>query len=256
MKVLFIGDIIGRPGRKIISERLSEITKQEGIDLVIANGENAAGGFGLTPEVCHEILAIGIDVITSGNHIWDRREIYDVIDTMSILRPANFPPGVPGRGYLIHETKNGIKVGIVNLQGRVYMTNLDCPFRKSDKILEEIKKETPIIIVDFHAEITSEKIAMGWYLDGKVSAVIGTHTHVQTADARILDEGTAYITDIGMTGPRDSVIGIRKDVILKRYLTAIPLRFEVAKEDLIMSYAILDIDNKTGKAVSIKSFSK
>ena len=254
MKVLFIGDIIGRPGRKIITERLSELTKQGAIDLVIANGENAAGGFGITPEICHEILAIGIDVITSGNHIWDRREIYDVIDTMPILRPANFPPGVPGRGYLIHETKNGIKVGIVNLQGRVYMTSLDCPFRKSDKILEEIKKETPIIIVDFHAEITSEKIAMGWYLDGKVSAVVGTHTHVQTADARILDEGTAYITDIGMTGPRDSVIGIRKDVILKRYLTAIPLRFEVAKEDPIMSYAIIDIDNKTGKAISIRSF--
>ncbi len=256
MKVLFIGDIIGRPGRKIITERLSELAKQEAIDLVIANGENAAGGFGLTPSVCHEILSIGIDVITSGNHIWDRREIYDVIDTMPILRPANFPPGVPGRGYLIHETKGGIKVGIVNLQGRVYMTSLDCPFRKSDKILEEIKRETPIIIVDFHAEITSEKIAMGWYLDGKVSAVVGTHTHVQTADARILDEGTAYITDVGMTGPRDSVIGIRKDVILKRYLTAIPLRFEVAKDDVIMSGAVIDIDEKTGKAVAIKSFTK
>ena len=254
MKVLFIGDIIGKPGRKVVKEKLPEFIEAEKVRIVIANGENSAGGFGITPKVCSELFNDGVNVITTGNHVWDRKEVYDIIDKYPIIRPANFPPSVPGRGYLVKDTKYGIKVGIINLQGRVYMANLDCPFRCSDKIIENIKKETPIIIVDFHAEITSEKIAMGWYLDGKVSAVIGTHTHVQTADERILPEGTAYITDVGMTGPRDSVIGVKKDIILKRYLTSMPIRFEVANEDLVLSGVMLDIDDKTGKALSIRRF--
>ncbi len=252
MKILFIADIIGEPGRKTVDRILNEVKKNENIELTIANAENAAGGFGLTKNIAEEIFASGIEILTLGNHVWDRKEIKEIIDDPRIVRPANYPPFTPGRGYNFHSAENGIKIAAVNLMGRVYMSNLDCPFRTMDTLLPEIKKETNIIIVDFHAEITSEKQALGWYLDGKVSAVIGTHTHVQTADERVLPEGTAYITDCGMTGPRDSVIGIKKEIILKKYLTQIPIRFEVAKKDLIFSGVTIEIDEKSGKALNIK----
>jgi len=252
VRILFIADIIGEPGRKTVNKVLSELKRKENIEFTIANAENAAGGFGLTKNVAEEIFASGVEVLTLGNHVWDRKEIKEIIDEARVLRPANYPPFTPGRGYNFYSSFKGTKIAVVNLMGRVYMPDLDCPFRSMDGFLPEIKKETNIIIVDFHAEITSEKQAFGWYLDGKVSAVIGTHTHIQTADERVLPEGTAYITDCGMTGPRDSVIGIKKEIILKKYLTQIPLRFEVAKKDLIFSGVIVDLEEKSGKALSIK----
>jgi len=252
LRILFIADIVGEPGRKTVNHTLSEFKKKENIEFTIANGENAAGGFGLTKNVAEEIFASGVEILTLGNHVWDRKEIKEIIDDPRILRPANYPPFTPGRGWNFYSSPTGIKIALVNLMGRVYMPDLDCPFRTMDALLPEIKKETNIVIVDFHAEITSEKQAIGWYLDGKVSAVIDTHTHVQTADERVLPEGTAYITDCGMTGSRDSVIGIKKEIILKKYLTQIPTRFEVAKKDLIFSGVIVDLDEKSGKALSIK----
>lgn len=251
IRVLFIADIVGEPGRRTVNKVLTEF-KKEDIDFTIANAENAAGGFGLTAKVAEEIIDSGVEVLTLGNHVWDRKEIKEIIENPQILRPANYPPFTPGRGYNFYLTRKGIKIAVVNLMGRVYMPDLDCPFRCMDVLLPEIKKVTNLIIVDFHAEITSEKQAIGWYLDGKVSAVVGTHTHVQTADERILPEGTAYITDCGMSGPRDSVIGIKKEIILKKYLTQIPLRFEVAKKDLIFSGVIIELDEKTGKGLTIK----
>ncbi|MDD5757430.1 MAG: TIGR00282 family metallophosphoesterase, partial [bacterium] len=203
MKVLFIADIMGQAGREAVARILPELKSKEQVDLVIANGENAAHGMGLTPNIARDLFHLGIDVLTMGNHTWDKKEILDIIDDEPIVRPANYAPGVPGRGAILATTTNGVKVGILNLIGRVFMPPNDCPFRSADKVIEELKKETPVIIVDIHAEATSEKVAMGWYLDGKVSAVIGTHTHVQTADDRILPEGTAYLTDVGMTGPFD-----------------------------------------------------
>jgi hypothetical protein len=252
VKILFIADIIGEPGRKTVNKILNELKKKENIEFTIANAENAAGGFGLTKNVAEEIINSGVEVLTLGNHVWDRKEIKDIIDDQRILRPANYPPFTPGKGYNFYFSNQKTEISVVNLMGRVYMPDLDCPFRCMDTLIPEIKKETNLIIVDFHAEITSEKQALGWYLDGKVSAVIGTHTHVQTADERILPEGTAYITDCGMTGPRDSVIGIKKEIILKKYLTQIPLRFEVAAKDLIFSAVIIDLDEKSGKATNIK----
>jgi len=256
VRILFIADIIGKPGREVVENILPKMRKEESIQFVIANCENAAGGFGLTPKISREVFTAGVDAITMGNHVWARREILEIIEKENILRPANFPAEVPGKGWAIIQANSGAKVGIINLMGRVYMSTLDCPFRTADRIIDEINKETKIIVVDMHAEITSEKVAMGWYLDGKVSAVIGTHTHVPTADERILPQGTAYITDIGMTGPLDSIIGIKKEIILKKYLTQMPIRFEVAKDDLVFAGALVEIDENTGKAKSIRRIAK
>ncbi len=253
MKIFFIGDIVGEPGREILKEKLPSIIKDNKIDFVIANAENSAGGKGLTEKVAEEIFSSGVNVITLGNHTFARKEIETIITDKRILRPANYPPEVPGNTYGIYPVSNYTSfVGVINLMGRVYMPLLDCPFRKSEEIIKEIYGQTKIIIVDFHAEITSEKIAFGWFLDGKVSAVIGTHTHVQTADEKILPQGTAYITDCGMTGPKDSIIGMDKEIVLKRYLTSIPLRFVVSKGKNIINGVIIDIDEQTGKATEIK----
>ena len=253
MKILFIGDIVGKAGRLAIEGVLEKAVSGNQIEFVIANGENAAGGMGITPTIAIEMLDQGVDVLTSGNHIWAKKEIVPFLDEeLRILRPANYPPKVPGRGSGIFHLRNGQKVGVLNLEGRVFMKHLDCPFRVGEKEIELLRKETPVILVDFHAEATSEKMAMGWFLDGRVSAVLGTHTHVQTSDERILDEGTAYITDVGMTGPLDSVIGIRKEIALERLLTQIPWKFDVAKEAIELQGVVVDIDAKTGRSESIQ----
>lgn len=252
MKVLFIADIMGQAGRDAVARILPDLKTKEQVDLVIANGENAAGGLGITPNIARDLFHLGIDVLTMGNHTWDKKEILDIIDDEPIVRPANYAPGVPGRGAILATTPAGVKVGILSLIGRVFMPPSDCPFRSADKVIEELKKETPVVIVDIHAEATSEKVAMGWYLDGKVSAVIGTHTHIQTADDRILPEGTAYLTDVGMTGPFDSVIGIKKEIILQRFLMQMPIRFEVSDKDIWFNGALMEIDEKSGKAVAIQ----
>ena len=252
MKVLFIADIMGQSGREAVARVLPELRTKEQVDLVIANGENAAHGMGLTPSIARDLFHLGIDVLTMGNHTWDKKEILDIIDDEPIVRPANYAPGVPGRGAILATTATGVKVGILNLIGRVFMPPNDCPFRSADKVIEQLKKETPVIIVDIHAEATSEKVAMGWHLDGRVSAVIGTHTHIQTADDRILPEGTAYLTDVGMTGPFDSVIGIKKEIILQRFLMQMPIRFEVSDKDIWFNGVLIEIDEKSGKASQIQ----
>jgi len=253
MRILFIGDIVGKPGRRAIHEVLERVIEDHKIDFTIANGENAAGGMGITPQIAIEMLDEGVDVLTSGNHIWAKKEIIPFLDEESrLLRPANYPAGVPGRGAGIFRTRNGKKVGVLNLEGRVFMKHLDCPFRVGEKEIERLKQETDILVVDFHAEATSEKMAMGWFLNGKVSAVLGTHTHIQTCDERILDEGTAYITDVGMTGPLDSVIGIRKEVAVERLLTQIPWKFDVATGDIELQGVVVEIDLKTGKSKDIQ----
>ena len=255
MKALFIGDIIGKPGRKAIKATLPRLMGQERIDLIIANGENAAGGFGITPQIAQELVADGIDIITTGNHIWDKKEIVDFLEKQNfLLRPANYPEGVPGKGSGIFQSKNGVLVGVINLSGRTNMGNFECPFRVVLQEIEKLKKSTSIIIIDFHAEATAEKGALGWFLDGQVSGVIGTHTHVQTADERILPLGTAFITDAGMTGSHDSVIGIEKEVAIQRFLTNLPKRFEPARDNLHLQGVTLDIDEKTGRAISIARF--
>lgn len=256
IKFFFIGDIIGRPGRSAVKTLLPDIIEKHSIDLVIANGENAAGGFGITPNIAEELIGLDIDVITSGNHIWDKKEIIPYIsDKKWLLRPANYPEGVPGSGWAAIKTRSDIKIGILNLCGRVFMDNLDCPFRAAEKILEQIKKETSVIVVDMHAETTSEKAAMAWFLDGKASAVIGTHTHVQTADERILPQGTAFITDAGMTGSLNSVIGMQKEIVLERFLTQMPKKFEVAAKDVFMQGVVVAVDASTGKAKAIERVS-
>ncbi|MBM4348811.1 MAG: TIGR00282 family metallophosphoesterase [Deltaproteobacteria bacterium] len=253
MRILFIGDIVGKPGRDAVNGLLKKVISDYGIAFTIANGENAAGGMGMTPEIAKEILDQGADVLTSGNHIWAKKEIYPFLDKeRRILRPANYPPNVPGSGAGIYQAKNGAKIGVINLEGRVFMKHLDCPFRIGEKEIEMVRKETPIVLVDFHAEATSEKIAMGWFLDGRATAVLGTHTHVQTGDEKILAGGTAYITDVGMTGPMDSVIGIRKEVAVNRLLTQIPWKFDVATEEIELQGVILDIERETGKAKGIQ----
>ena len=252
MRILFLGDVVGRPGREIIKEKLSSFRKENGIDFVIVNGENAAGGSGLTPKVTDEILRGGVDVITSGDHIWKKREIYEYLDeTTRLVRPANYPKDVPGKGSTVVSV-NGIKVGVINIIGRVFMDAVESPFEVVLEHIEALKEETNIIIVDFHAEATSEKVAMGWYLDGKVTAVLGTHTHIQTADEKILPGGTAFITDCGMTGPYYSVIGRKKEQIILRFLTNLPTRFEMAEDWVEMHGVIIDVDEKTGKAIEIK----
>jgi metallophosphoesterase (TIGR00282 family) len=252
MKILFIGDVVGKPGREAIEKLLPGLKKEYAIDFVVANAENAAGGSGINEKVAQELFDSSVDVLTSGDHIWKKREIFEIIDREArILRPVNFPPGAPGKGYAVFETKKGIRVGIINVLGRVFMSPLECPFRTTMQAEEELSKEAKIILVDIHAEATSEKVALGWYLDGKVSAVLGTHTHVQTADEKILPQGTAYITDVGMTGPCDSVIGRRVEDVLERFITGVPVRFEVAEENVQLQGAVVDIDENTGKARSI-----
>ncbi len=253
MKILFIGDVVGRTGRVALSSRLGRLIDRNEIDLVVVNGENAAAGFGLTADLAREFYDLGVDVLTSGNHIWDKREIYDYLDSQKrLLRPANYPAGLPGRGHGVFSTSAGIKVGIINLEGRVFMNNLDCPFRTADALVDELRQQTQVILVDFHAEATSEKAALGCYLDGRVSALVGTHTHVQTADERILPGGTAYITDVGMTGSRDSVIGIRKELAVEKFLSLLPVRFEVAKKDATVCGVVLTIDEETGRATGVE----
>jgi metallophosphoesterase (TIGR00282 family) len=248
MLILAIGDIIGKPGRWAVRELLPRLRQEYGVDLVIANGENAAGGIGLTPDTAQELLAAGVDVLTSGNHIWAQKEIIPYLDgEMPILRPLNYPPGVPGRGYIV---RNGALA--VNLIGRTFMSNLDCPFRGMDQLLAELRPKPPVIIVDFHAEATSEKVAMGRYLDGRVSAVLGTHTHVGTIDAQVLPQGTAYVTDIGMTGPMDSIIGDDAEMVLQRFLTALPHRLSVGTGKVMLNAILVKVDDKSGRAVSIE----
>ncbi len=253
MNLLFIGDVFASVGRRLVSENLSRILAEEQIDLTIANGENAAGGFGITPMVADELFAMGLDVITSGNHIWDKREIYDYLARQPrLLRPANYPEGAPGAGVFIATARNGAPCAVINLQGRVYMPNIDCPFRHADEILAGLDPAVRVRIVDFHAEVTSEKIAMGWHLNGRVTAVLGTHTHVPTADTRILSGGTAYQTDVGMTGPYDSIIGVKTDAVLQRFLTALPVRMDAAKCDPQLHAVVIKADDETGKALAIK----
>ncbi len=251
MKVIFLGDIIGKPGRNALARKLDILIRENEADMIIVNGENAAGGIGISPGTCDSLFEMGVDMVTSGNHIFKKKEIIDYLDLEPrLLKPANYPPGTPGKGYYIFEVEKlgGLKVAVINICGRVFVENLDCPFRTIDRILEYIKEKTPVIIVDIHAEVTSEKVAMGWFLDGRVSAVIGTHTHIQTADERVLPGGTAYITDVGMVGPRDSVIGVKKENIIKRFLTQMPQQFTVAKEDVWINGVVIDIDEKSGKA--------
>ncbi len=253
IKILFIADIVGEPGRLIL-RRVQEYRQKYNPDLIFANAENAAGGNGITPNIVKELLSYGINGMTLGNHAWDRKEVYQIIDDDRIVRPLNYPEGTPGAGYRFFKTISGKEICLMNLLGRVFIANLDCPFRTIEKELEKIKIISDIFIVDFHAEVTSEKIAMGWFLDGRVSAVIGTHTHVVTADERILPGGTAYITDAGMTGPFDSVIGIQKEQIIKKFLTQIPIRYEVARDDIRSNMVYVEIDESTGKATLIKRF--
>ena len=253
VKILFVGDIIGKPGRQALSRELHRLVDRHTIDIVIANGENAAGGFGLTVEVAKELFNQGVHLLTSGNHIWDKKEqVQMILADSRIIRPANYPAGAPGTGSAILTTPAGVKVGVLNLEGRVYMKHLECPFLAADKEIEWLKKETSIIFVDFHAEATSEKSALGWYLDGRVSALVGTHTHVQTADERILPQGTAFLTDAGMTGGFDSVIGMGKEETIHRFLTQLPSKFEVAKKDIRLNAVVIGVDEQSGKAVSIE----
>lgn len=253
MRILFIGDIVGKPGREVIQKVLQKVISADRIDFIIANGENAAGGMGITPAIAQEIFDHGVNILTSGNHIWAKKEIFPFLEEeRRILRPANYPPQVPGRGVGLYPLRNGEKIGVINLEGRVFMRHLDCPFRTGEREVEGLRKETSIIIVDFHAEATSEKVAMGCFLDGKVTAVIGTHTHIQTSDEKILEGGTAYITDAGMTGPQDSVIGIRKQVALNRLLTQIPWKYDVATGASELQGVMIEVDRETGKSTDIQ----
>jgi len=258
MRILFIGDIFGRPGRTIVQERLKGLVREHSIGLVIANGENSAAGFGITPSLAEDLFELGIDVITTGNHVWDKREILDYFEIANgnqtdparrLLRPANYPPDMPGWG-LYEGKKNGVPYAVINLQGRIFMASNDDPFRTVDQLLKQVQAK--VIFVDIHAEATSEKVAMGWYLDGRVSAVVGTHTHIPTADERVLPKGTAYITDVGMTGPYDSVIGVQKELVVGKFLSNMPVRFEPATGDVRLCAVIVDCDETTGRAQTIQ----
>ncbi len=253
MKILILGDIVGSPGREAIRRLVPALRQEKGLDLVVANAENAAGGSGVTPPLAEELFAAGVDVLTSGDHIWKQREIVPYLERETrLLRPANYPPGTPGAGAVEVKTASGLVVGVVNLMGRTFMQALDCPFRRALEEIDEIRLRTKIIVVDVHAEATSEKMALGRFLDGKVSAVVGTHTHVQTADEKILPQGTAYITDLGMTGPLDSILGRRVDQILERFLTSMPVRFEMAKDDVEIQGVIMEIEPASGRALAIE----
>jgi 2',3'-cyclic-nucleotide 2'-phosphodiesterase len=262
LKILFIGDIFGRPGRTIVKDRLPELRKQHAPDLVIANCENAAAGFGITPPLAEELFDLGIDVMTTGNHVWDKREIIEYFQMADgnphsparrLLRPANFPQNLPGWG-VYEGQKNGVAYAVMNFQGRVFMGSSDDPFRYADRLLEQIKSnsDSKIIFVDFHAEATSEKVAFGWYLDGRVTAVVGTHTHIPTADETVLPKGTAYITDVGMTGPFDSVIGVKKESVVEKFLSGMPARFEAAIGDVRLCAVVVECDDQSGRATSIE----
>lgn len=253
MKVLFIGDIFGEPGRRAVARAVPKLVSQRQIDIVIGNGENAAGGFGITPELAEELFELGLAVITTGNHAWDKKEILDYFPREPrLLRPANYPSGVPGQGSVVVESAGGEQLGVLQLMGRAYMPTLDCPFQVAKRELAALKKRTTAVIVDMHAEATSEKMAMGHYLDGEVVAVVGTHTHVQTADDQILPKGTAYLTDIGMTGPLHSVIGVKKELAIEKFLTGMPRRFEVASGPSVFCAVLLKLDARLGKALSIE----
>ena len=253
MKVLFIGDIVGKGGRTAVKALLPNLVDKYKIDLVIANGENIAAGFGLTGSLVDELFKTGVHIITTGNHVWDKKEFIPYISKDNrVLRPLNYPPGVPGSGSIVISIQNGLKVAVMNISGRVFMPGVDCPFRTGRAELDMLSKETDIIIVDFHAEATSEKIAFGYFVDGRASAVIGTHTHVQTADEKILPNGTAYITDVGMTGPNHSVIGMEINQIIQRFLTSMPARFETATGEAILSAVAIEISSNTGKATGIQ----
>jgi 2',3'-cyclic-nucleotide 2'-phosphodiesterase len=255
VRVLYIGDIFGRPGRRIVKERLPELVSEYAPDLVLANGENAAAGFGITPGLADELLGLGIAVLTTGNHIWDKKEIYPYLAEHAdgpLLRPANYPPQVPGRGLYLGKTQVGLEYAVINLQGRVFMPPIDCPFRTVDALLESIPETIKLRFVDMHAEATSEKLALGWYLDGRVTAVVGTHTHVPTADEMVLPGGTAYITDLGMTGPFESVIGIEKEIAVRKFISQLPERFEVARGDVRLCGVLIQAEAGTGRAVSIE----
>ena len=254
MRILFIGDIFGQPGRRIVKETLPLLWQEFQPDLVLANAENAAAGFGITPPLVEELLDLDIAVLTSGNHIWDKKEIYPYLrDQINgrLLRPANYPAEAPGHGLFVGKTPGGIGYAVINLQGRVFMPALDCPFRKADALLGSIPDDVKIRIVDMHAEATSEKQALGWYLDGRVTAVLGTHTHVPTADETVHPQGTAYLTDLGMTGPYESIIGMERQTVIQKFLDQLPARFEVAKGDVRLSAALLEADPQSGRAVSI-----
>jgi 2',3'-cyclic-nucleotide 2'-phosphodiesterase len=244
MRVLFIGDIVGSPGRQIVRDRLADIVEHQHIDLVIANGENSAAGFGITPRIAEELLNHGIEVLTGGNHSWDRKEIFDFIAEESrLLRPANFAEGNPGHGVYVGVAKNGMKYAVLNLQGRVFLAPNDDPFKKADSELAKLPADVAFVLVDIHAETTSEKVGFGWYLDGRVTAVVGTHTHVATADEHVLPEGTAYITDVGMTGPHDGIIGMERAAIIKKFIDGLPARFEVASGDIQMNAVVIETDD-------------
>ena len=259
MNILFVGDVFGSPGRRIVREHLRHVLEEQKIDLAIVNAENSAGGFGVTPAIAEELFDLGADVLTTGNHVWDKREIIEYLQSVTedshdrprrVIRPANYVPGSPGHGIYQGTSKAGVSYAVVNLQGRVFMASNEDPFRTMDQILNQLSAR--VIFVDFHAEATSEKVAMGWYLDGRVTAVIGTHTHIPTADERVLPQGTAYHTDVGMSGPYDSVIGVEKEHVLQRFLTGMPAKFEAARGDARMCAVIIACDPTTGKAQSIR----
>ncbi len=259
MNILFVGDVYGSPGRRIVREHLHHVIQEQRIDLTVINGENSAGGFGITPAIAEELFDLGADVITTGNHVWDKREIIDYMQSVPadskhrarrIVRPANYTPGSPGHGVFEGTTAGGFKYAVINLQGRVFMASNEDPFRAADELVSKLQAR--VILVDFHAEATSEKVALGWYLDGKVTAVLGTHTHIPTADERVLPQGTAYQTDVGMSGPYDSVIGVEKDQVLHRFLTGMPAKFEAARGDARMCACVIACDPDTGRANSIR----
>jgi metallophosphoesterase (TIGR00282 family) len=255
MNILFIGDIFASAGRSIVAGKLHYIVSTENIDLAIANAENSAGGFGITPLIAEELLNMGLDVLTSGNHVWDKRELYDYLDRQPrLLRPANYVDDLPGRGVAVVKARNGVQCAVMNLQGRTHMPSTECPFRKADQLIAALDPAIKVRIVDFHAELTSEKMAMGWHLNGRVSAVLGTHTHIPTADTRILAGGTAYQTDVGMTGPYNSVIGVDKEIIMRRFLTGIPIRMEAARGNVELHAVVVEVDEATGKATAVRRY--
>lgn len=252
MRIMMVGDIYAQPGRKAVCDLIPSLREEFQLDLVIANGENSAGGVGITVNVLEELLNSGIDFVTSGNHIWDKKDIFDFIDQSTcLIRPANYPAGTPGKGFGIIRALTGEAIGIINLAGRVFMPPVDCPFRSADAVLDILSNECKIILVDFHAEATSEKMALGWYLDGRVTCVAGTHTHVQTSDERVLPGGTAFISDIGMVGPHNSVLGVNKDTVINKFLSGLPVKFEVAKGPVVFCAIVIDVNTTTGKTNDI-----
>lgn len=256
MRIMLVGDVVGRPGRKAFQEHTPLLRREKHIDVVVVNGENSAGGKGITQKALNDLYHGGADIVTSGNHIWDKKDVLEFIDREPFLiRPANYPEGAPGKGFCIYPFK-AKNIGVINLSGRTFMPALDCPFQKAEQILREIERECDVILVDFHAEATSEKLALGWYLDGRVQCVVGTHTHVQTADERLLPKGTAYLTDLGMVGAWDSILGVKSEIILEKFLTARPVRFDVAEGSCVYSSLILEISEATNQVTGIERILK